>query len=39
LQIVEEVPVQSWDRKMDCIVTEERIIDCQNGSLRLHLGS
>ncbi|MGH7832203.1 MAG: 5-formyltetrahydrofolate cyclo-ligase [Candidatus Binatia bacterium] len=38
-QIVEQIPVQSWDRKMDCIITEERIIDCQNGSLRLHLGS
>jgi hypothetical protein len=24
---------------MDTVITEERIIDCQSGSLRLHLGS
>jgi hypothetical protein len=24
---------------MDTVITEERIIDCQSGSWRLHLGS
>jgi 5-formyltetrahydrofolate cyclo-ligase len=38
-QIVEQIPAQAWDRKMDTVITEERIIDCQSGSLRLHLGS
>jgi 5-formyltetrahydrofolate cyclo-ligase len=38
-QIVEQIPVQPWDRKMNTIITEERIIDCRDGSLRLHLGS
>jgi 5-formyltetrahydrofolate cyclo-ligase len=33
LQIVEQIPAQPWDRKMDCIITEKRIIDCRNGSL------
>jgi 5-formyltetrahydrofolate cyclo-ligase len=31
LQIVEQVPAQSWDRKMDAIITEERIVDFHKG--------
>lgn len=28
LQIVPEVPVDEWDRRVDTIITEERVIDC-----------
>ena len=31
-QVVEDVPVQSWDRSMQYIVTEIRTIDCLTGS-------
>ena len=27
-QLVEELPVEGWDRKMHHVITEERIIDC-----------
>jgi 5-formyltetrahydrofolate cyclo-ligase len=27
-QIVERVPTEAWDRKVNCIITEERLIDC-----------
>ena len=29
-QIVEELPVEEWDEKVHHIITEKRIIDCQN---------
>ncbi|NLZ39330.1 MAG: 5-formyltetrahydrofolate cyclo-ligase [Firmicutes bacterium] len=29
LQLVEQVPVDSWDRQVDLIITEKRIIDCR----------
>ncbi len=29
LQIVDEVPVDEWDRRVDIIVTEKRVIDCR----------
>ena len=28
LQIVKEVPVDPWDRRVDFIITEKRVIDC-----------
>ncbi len=31
-QVVEDVPIQSWDRNMQYIVTENRTIDCLTGS-------
>jgi 5-formyltetrahydrofolate cyclo-ligase len=27
-QVVERVPTEAWDRKVNCIITEERLIDC-----------
>ena len=27
-QVVEEVPIESWDQKVHYVVTEERVIDC-----------
>jgi 5-formyltetrahydrofolate cyclo-ligase len=32
-QVVEDVPVQSWDRSMQYVITENRTIDCQGGSI------
>ena len=32
-QLVEAVPVQSWDRSMQYIVTENRTVDCNVGSM------
>ena len=29
LQIVKEVPVDPWDRRVDFIITEKRVIDCR----------
>jgi len=29
LQVVPEVPVDPWDRRVDLILTEERVIDCR----------
>ena len=31
-QVVEDVPMQSWDRGMQYVITENRTIDCQAGS-------
>ena len=31
-QVVEDVPIQSWDRNMQYVVTENRTIDCLTGS-------
>ncbi len=30
LQVVDEVPVDEWDRRVDIIITETRIIECRN---------
>jgi 5-formyltetrahydrofolate cyclo-ligase len=27
-QVVERVPTEAWDRKVNCIITEERLINC-----------
>lgn len=32
LQILDAVPVAPWDRRVDIIVTEKRVIDCRRGS-------
>ena len=29
LQVVPEVPVDPWDRRVDLVLTEERVIDCR----------
>lgn len=31
LQVVPHVPVDSWDRRIDLVLTEERNIDCRRG--------
>ena len=31
-QIIEEVPTESWDQKVHYIVTEDRVIDCEESS-------
>ena len=32
-QVVEDVPVHSWDRSMQYVITENRTIDCQGRSI------
>ncbi|EEG77360.1 5-formyltetrahydrofolate cyclo-ligase [Dethiobacter alkaliphilus] len=31
LQMVEQIPVSPWDRTVDLIITEKRVIDCRKG--------
>jgi 5-formyltetrahydrofolate cyclo-ligase len=31
VQILDNIPVASWDRQVDFIVTEKRVIDCRSG--------
>jgi 5-formyltetrahydrofolate cyclo-ligase len=38
-QIVEEVPVDSWDQRMDYVITERRVIDCGAARARPSLAS
>lgn len=33
LQVLPAVPVMSWDRRVDLVVTEKRVIDCRRGEL------
>jgi 5-formyltetrahydrofolate cyclo-ligase len=28
LQLIDHVPVQPWDQKVDYVITESRVIDC-----------
>jgi 5-formyltetrahydrofolate cyclo-ligase len=33
LQVLPAIPVMSWDRRVDLVVTEKRVIDCRRGEL------